>query len=46
MLRTIEYREPYGYPVPDGYLGWVKRIGDFMLFSTEGDYLDYIESGE
>lgn len=46
MLKYNNYQEPYGYPVSNGYLGWVERIGDFMLFSTETDYLDYIESDE
>lgn len=29
-----------GYPVPDGFMGLVD--GRWMLFATEGDYLEYI----
>ena len=32
---------PYGYPIDGGYLGRLKD-GTFMLFATEGDYLEYI----
>lgn len=32
-----------GYYNSIGYMGWIGWIGDYMLFSTEQDYLDYIE---
>lgn len=32
---------PYGYLVKEGYFGRV-RDGTFILFATEGDYLEYI----
>lgn len=35
--------EPYGYVVPDGYMGRLED-GKFMLFATEGDYKEYIAS--
>ncbi len=30
-----------GYPTTDGYMGLVE--GEYMLFSCEADYLEYIE---
>ena len=36
------YQEPYGYPVPGGYLGWVERDKRMMLFETEQAYYEYI----
>lgn len=32
-----------GYVVDSGYYGWVDSESDYMLFATEGDYLEYIE---
>lgn len=32
-----------GYNNSIGYMGWVESIGDYMLFASEQDYLDYIE---
>ena len=32
-----------GYNNSTGYMGWVEWIGDYMLFASEQDYLDYIE---
>ncbi len=29
-----------GYSVPEGYMGYCD--GQYVLFSSEGDYLDYI----
>lgn len=29
-----------GYPVPDGYMGFVK--GKYQLFASELDYIEYI----
>ena len=35
-----------GYYNHIGYMGYVEKIGDYMLFASEQDYLDYIESDE
>lgn len=35
---------PNGYPVSNGYFGLVD--GSYMLFSTEGDYYEYLNGGE
>ena len=32
-----------GYYNSMGYMGWVPWIGDYMLFSCESDYIDYLE---
>ncbi len=32
-----------GYAVHDGYMGYVEVYHKYMLFASEGDYLDYIE---
>lgn len=42
MMKHNTYKEPYGYPVSNGYLGWVGRMRSFMLFETEVAYLEYI----
>lgn len=34
--------EPYGYPVADGYLGWIKEEHTMRLFATEDEYYEYI----
>ena len=31
-----------GYPVPDGFMGWLKSENKYQLFATENDYLEYI----
>lgn len=31
-----------GYPTPNGYMGFVK--GKYMLFASESDYNEYLES--
>ena len=31
-----------GYPVPDGYMGYVD--GKYMLFATETDYVEYVKA--
>lgn len=31
-----------GYPVPDGFMGWLKNENKYQLFATETDYLEYI----
>ena len=36
--------EVKGYDVPEGYMGFVD--GQYMLFATESDYLDYIRDEE
>lgn len=30
-----------GYNTANGYMGWVN--GEYMLFATEDDYLEYVE---
>lgn len=31
-----------GYLVDTGYMGWVDLYSRYILFATEGEYLDYI----
>lgn len=31
-----------GYPVPDGFMGWLKSESKYQLFATENDYLEYV----
>ena len=31
-----------GYVIASGYMGYVD--GEYMLFATEGDYMDYIDT--
>lgn len=38
----LAYLEPYGYPVDGGYFGRI-RLGEWMLFPTENEYLEYFE---
>lgn len=35
---------PYGYDVPDGYMGWVPKFNKMMKFSCYRDYIEYIEA--
>ncbi len=30
-----------GYPTAEGYMGFVN--GEYMLFASEADYMDYLE---
>ena len=30
-----------GYPTEEGYMGFIN--GEYMLFASEADYMDYIE---
>lgn len=32
-----------GYNIPSGYMGWVDRLGMYVLFASEADYREYIE---
>lgn len=38
----FENRTIKGYPNSIGYMGWIDEYGDYMLFSSENDYYDYI----
>lgn len=39
--RSSSKRKLYGYPVNSGYMG---LVGDsYILFATEGDYIEYME---
>lgn len=38
--------EPYGYSVGSGYMGYVSWLNRMILFSTEEEYLEYIERNE
>ena len=40
-MRTIK-----GYPNNIGYMGWVDEYADYMLFSTESEYIEYLEDLE
>ena len=35
-------KEPYGYLVEDGFMGWVNWAHRYMLFCTEAEYIEYI----
>lgn len=41
--NTSRKKEPYGYFVDSGYMGWVNWYHGFMLFATEAEYLEYID---
>lgn len=34
--------KPKGYYIGSGYMGWVSWYAKYILFSTEEEYLDYI----
>lgn len=34
---------PYGYLIGSGYLGYVPWLNRMLEFSTEQDYLEYLE---
>ena len=38
----IKDRIVKGYTNNVGYMGWVDEYGDYMLFSSESDYYDYL----
>ena len=33
-----------GYVVQSGYMGWVEELGRYVLFASEADYDEYLES--
>lgn len=33
-----------GYWNHVGYMGYVEWLGDYMLFATDGDYIEYLEA--
>lgn len=35
-----------GYVVSCGYMGWVASCNRYLLFATEGEYLEYIKEEE
>ena len=35
-------KEPYGYDVPGGFIGYVKKYDKLILFANYRDYIDYI----
>lgn len=37
---------PKGYPTQDGYRGFVPLYHEWMLFSTEAEYLEYLRDLE
>ena len=43
MADTRFLKEPYGYPVGSGYIGFVSWLNRMVIFSTETEYLEYIE---
>ena len=42
ILMPKKHKEPYGYPVDDGYMGYVAVYNKMMKFATEGEYREYI----
>ena len=32
-----------GYPVNNGYMGFIPETGDYMLFCTEEEYVEYFK---
>lgn len=45
LLRRIDDKLK-GYPVPDGYMGWLDDHRQYRLFASEADYKDYISEVE
>lgn len=37
---------PKGYPVPEGWRGYIPRWCSWMLFATEDDYYEYFHEVE
>lgn len=35
-----------GYPVSEGYRGFLPSIGKYLLFSSEEDYIEYFRERE
>ena len=35
-----------GYVTPVGYCGYIPRLGEYMLFPTEEEYLEYLQDAE
>ena len=31
-----------GYNTQDGYMGFIKEAGEYMLFASEADYIEYL----
>ncbi len=42
IKRKEEVRIMKGYTVESGYMGYVN--GEYMLFASETDYVDYVEN--
>lgn len=42
IKRKEEVRIMKGYTVESGYMGYVN--GEYMLFASETDYMDYVEN--
>ena len=45
-MEVMKMRTIKGYPNGAGYMGWVDEYGDYMQFSTESDYIEYLEEME
>lgn len=35
-----------GYPVATGFMGWIPKKNNYMLFATEDEYEEYMEEEE
>ena len=45
LLRTVDEKLK-GYPVPEGYRGWIDHEKRYRLFDTEGEYREFIAEVE
>ena len=45
LLRRIDDKLK-GYPIQDGYMGWIDQNKRYRLFATEADYREFIGGEE
>ena len=38
--------KPYGYPISEGYNGYVPSLIKYLLFDTEEEYIEYFNEME
>ena len=38
--------KPYGYPISEGYKGFVPSLRKYLLFDTEEEYIEYFNEME
>lgn len=41
--KVPKTKKPYGYLTEAGYWGYVPQYQSYILFATEGEYLEYLD---